>query len=275
MFANVKRLFMSTARAMLGLCGLEIHRKRAPQAADEKPTYYPTSASCQIPGLDFLYGFFLGRRSHGCFVEVGAYDGLTFSNSWGLAERGWSGLLVEPVPAFARRCKANHAGHPAVHTVNRAVGDGSLPTLTLRVAGPHSSADAASVEEYSTVSWARESVTNEAVTIQSTTLDELLQSENVSPDFDVLVVDVEGSEPLVFAGFTLARWRPKMLIVELVDLHPDLVASRVGHFQLGQALQEQGYTVCYKDSINTVFVRYDVLHAAYGEKAPSSLHLKS
>src|SRR5277367_3528293 len=37
----------------------------------------------------------------GRFLEIGAYDGHTFSNTMALVERGWSGVLVEPgVDAF-------------------------------------------------------------------------------------------------------------------------------------------------------------------------------
>ena len=42
--------------------------------------------------------FFRGKRN-GVFVDVGAYDGTTFSNTL-FFERsmGWSGLCVEPLP---------------------------------------------------------------------------------------------------------------------------------------------------------------------------------
>ena len=51
--------------------------------------YYAQQPSCQIPYLHHLYSRFLGDRADGVFVEVGAYDGVFVSNTWGLAERGW------------------------------------------------------------------------------------------------------------------------------------------------------------------------------------------
>jgi hypothetical protein len=50
-----------------------------------------------------LENFFRGKRQ-GVFVDIGAYDGETFSNSL-FFERsmGWTGLCVEPLPsAFAK-----------------------------------------------------------------------------------------------------------------------------------------------------------------------------
>src|SRR5262245_29035772 len=56
------------------------------------------SNSCQIPNLREQYES-LGLSPHtGYFVEVGAFDGESFSNTSFLADQGWSGLYVEPVP---------------------------------------------------------------------------------------------------------------------------------------------------------------------------------
>jgi FkbM family methyltransferase len=35
---------------------------------------------------------------HGRFLDIGAYDGKTFSNTLAFVERGWGGVLVEPSP---------------------------------------------------------------------------------------------------------------------------------------------------------------------------------
>lgn len=37
-------------------------------------------------------------ESEGRFLDIGAYDGKTFSNTLALIERGWSGVLIEPSP---------------------------------------------------------------------------------------------------------------------------------------------------------------------------------
>ncbi len=45
----------------------------------------------------------LPEKTHGIFVEIGANDGVTISNTWLLEQRGWTGLAVEPLPdAYAR-----------------------------------------------------------------------------------------------------------------------------------------------------------------------------
>lgn len=42
-------------------------------------------------------GFF-GTEVTGRFLDIGAYDGVTGSNTWALARRGWSGVCVEANP---------------------------------------------------------------------------------------------------------------------------------------------------------------------------------
>src|SRR4030095_6950761 len=53
-----------------------------------------------------LENFFRGKRG-GVFVDIGAYDGETFSNSL-FFERtmGWTGLCVEPLPSAFQKLKA-------------------------------------------------------------------------------------------------------------------------------------------------------------------------
>jgi hypothetical protein len=41
----------------------------------------------------------------GFFVEVGAFDPVDFSQTWMLEQRGWDGLLVEPIPAQADKLR--------------------------------------------------------------------------------------------------------------------------------------------------------------------------
>ena len=40
----------------------------------------------------------LGELKHGVFIDIGANDGITFSNSLLFGEMGWEGICVEPNP---------------------------------------------------------------------------------------------------------------------------------------------------------------------------------
>lgn len=45
---------------------------------------------------DVILRFFNGRK--GTFLDIGAFDGVTFSNTRALLELGWSGTMIEPDP---------------------------------------------------------------------------------------------------------------------------------------------------------------------------------
>jgi FkbM family methyltransferase len=220
--------------------------------------FYPSQTSCQVPNLDFLFRQFLGQREFGTFVEIGANDGKSCSNTWGLAERGWTGFMVEPIPKSALLCQENHKNHPRVTTYQYAIGNLDDETLKLAVAGMLTTANVELHAEYISTDWATPFITKEEVVIQSKKLDTFLVEIEIEKGFDLLVIDVEGFESQVFAGFSLELWKPKMLIVELVDTHPDLKSTSAVDAKLGREIQLSGYVIVFKDSINTVFIREDV-----------------
>lgn len=57
----------------------------------------------------------------GAFIDAGANDGVTLSNSRALAELGWSGICIEPAEIAYRKLHLLYSGHDRVHTVNAAI----------------------------------------------------------------------------------------------------------------------------------------------------------
>src|SRR5688572_349204 len=48
------------------------------------------------------------RKTNGFFIEIGANDGITFSNAYFLEKnRGWKGICVEPHPTAFEKLKKN------------------------------------------------------------------------------------------------------------------------------------------------------------------------
>ena len=227
--------------------------------------FYSQQPTCQIPHLWLLYSRFLGERADGTFVELGGYDGVLFSNTWGLASRGWRGWIVEPVPEFADLCTRHHAGHPSVTVCSQAVAGPGQTTVTMHIGGPLSTANPEQRKEYTQHGWSRRPLTERRIEVPSCTLDEFLERERVPTGFDVLGIDVEGFEAAVFSGFDLPRWRPRMMIIEMADIHPTLSGTMHTDAALGARILEAGYVTVAKDHINTVFVRRDVWAAAFDD----------
>ncbi len=227
-------------------------------ASDAGGSFYPIVSSCQIPQLGFLFSYFLGDRVSGIFVEVGAFDGVTYSNTYGLAAKGWRGIYIEPQPKYAEECRRNHVAHDVL-VCERAVSSPDQDFLTLQLAGPLTTANSSLVEEYTNVGWAQHALVGESMEVSAWTLDDLLEECDVQSGFDLLVIDVEGFEDSVLAGFSLNRYLPKMIIIELVDTHPDLYSTKSTDYRNRCAIESAGYKLMFKDCINSVFVREHVI----------------
>jgi len=227
------------------------------------PDYYPQQPSCQILYLSHLFAKFFGERDSGVFVEIGANNGINCSNTWGLAERGWTGYMVEAIPELAHECRNNHSGHKLVSIFEHAISDLDDHELKFNVSGTLSTANQELKSEYLNTAWARPSVTNREIVLRTKKLDTFLIENEIMIDFDLLVVDVEGLEGKVFSGFSLNLFLPKMIVIELVDTHPHLETTSNSDALLGQQILSAGYEIVYKDVINTVFVRRDIWENAY------------
>ena len=215
--------------------------------------------SCQISYWSELVDVLFPGGFIGTFVEVGAFDGFSFSNTWMLADRGWRGLMIEANLSYAEVCRQNHSRHPAVNVANYAIGSIDGSTVSLCCAGALSTCDTQLVEEMSGIDWAPDLSGAEWIEVPTRTLDSLLAEYRMAPNLDMVVVDVEGWECEVLAGFDLDRWQPKVIVIEIADFHPDFPGRRSEGVQLTKLICSLGYSVCYKDIINTVFVRQEYL----------------
>lgn len=227
----------------------------AVRAALPPSSFYRPFSDCQVRGLDAIYNAAFGNLKRGVFVEVGAYDGQFVSNTCFLADLGWRGVYVEPIPQFAAACAKRHQRNPDVTVVNAAVGK-AAGTTELHLAGVLSTKNENFYSAYRNISWAKKLLSHRKVTAPVVTLNDLLDEHKVPDGFELLVVDVEGGEPDVFAGFDLTRWKPKMLIIELEDHHPDFMkieSIREPIAQLRRYILGAGYTELYVDAINTIF----------------------
>ena len=78
--------------------------------------------SSQYNEDDIIHRYFGGKRD-GRFLDLGAYDGKTFSNTFALAEKGWSGVCVEASPQCFVQLQKTYQQNPNIKLVNAAIAD--------------------------------------------------------------------------------------------------------------------------------------------------------
>jgi FkbM family methyltransferase len=176
-----------------------------------------------------LYEFF---REHppGFFVEAGAYDGVTFSNTYLLETLGWKGLLVEPHPGLAETCRQQR---PDCEVVQKALGPNDANgTIDFTCADDANGGSPLSFTEASQEHIERcgkEGYSFQKIQVELASLDSLLERRTQRVDF--LSLDIEGFELQALKGFDLLKFSPSVLLVELnFDSRDEAVKEHVGRF---------------------------------------------
>lgn len=142
------------------------------------------------------------NKLDGFFVDVGAHDGVTASNTFYFEKRlGWRGICVEPHRGYFQRLKKNR---PLSLCLDIAVWDKNL--------------DAIQFYATSQGGWSRPEKPGRfpvvaVYEVETRTLDRIL-FENGANEIDLLSVDVEGCEKRVLNGFTIEDWLPQVIIIE-------------------------------------------------------------
>lgn len=217
---------------------------------------YSLSPTCQIKNLDEIYLKYFGLfTSNRIFVEIGAYDGESVSNTSCLADSGWRGIYVEPIQEFYLKCLDRHK-HNKVIVSNLSIG------LTEGVQKIYKNGILSSLDqEHATIGVNKfnyPQYTEEFC--YQLRMDTFLTNYNVPYEFDLLIVDVEGNEDEVFYSFDLNKWKPKMMIVELMDEHQysqDNLDIVLKIKNLRNFICRYNYKEIYRDDINTIFVKDD------------------
>jgi FkbM family methyltransferase len=177
-------------------------------------------------------GFFLASGP-GYFVEVGANQPRDLSQTFELEQQGWTGILIEPQPELADALRRLRSAKVFAEACSSRRHAGSR--LTLHLAGGHSSFDPSlnlvDVKPHGSID------------VPVRTLDEIL-TEAGAAEIDFLSIDVEGHELDVLDGFDLARWQPRLILIE------DLLL----HLRLHRYLSRRGYRWLRRTGINNWYV---------------------
>jgi FkbM family methyltransferase len=175
-----------------------------------------------LDALDLKLAEFLNYRN-GFFIEAGANDGLSQSNTaYFECYLGWMGILIEPIPALAERCRVNRPnviveqcalvpiGYSGKHIEMQYCNLMSL----VRGARGSDAADASHIDrgrEYLAL--------NDCpykIDVPAKSLTQVFDEHNAL-NIDLLSLDVEGFEVAALRGLDFDRHRPAYILVEAND----------------------------------------------------------
>jgi FkbM family methyltransferase len=142
----------------------------------------------------------------GTFLDLGANDGKTFSNTRALAERGWRGVMVEPSPRAFEKLKSLYNGHKGFYVYQFAISDHNGKAI-LQESGPLCTpADVGLVSTFHPEEKQRfeRSVKYASVEVKTFKWKTFLNRLTIK-EFDFISMDVEGSELAILPDMDLSK----------------------------------------------------------------------
>lgn len=168
----------------------------------------------------------------GIFVDVGASDGVTGSNSWMFEQLGWWCLCIEPDPRQRERLSKARAVCEFVAVSH----DDGTEKLWLHPTRPSRSSLVPS-----------EDVAYQPTEVKTVTLARLCDQYHLR-HIDILDIDVEGHELAVWASLDLTVVRPSVVLIEYADGRP-----RSSYVEIFSGISASGYDLVHRTKSNLIF----------------------
>ena len=209
---------------------------------------YKTESYSQ-EGEDLILLRYFGNKQKGVFVDIGSHHPYRFSNTFLLYQRGWTGVNVDANPGTKELFDKLRP-----HDVNVEIGISdkeidleyySFKEPALNTFSPQLAST------YINGGWELE----EKKIIHTISLLQLFE-KYLSPDttIDFLTMDIEGFELEALQSNDWNKFRPKLLLVEILDFE----IEKFNNHPIFKFLKSKGYSLTAKTK-NTVFFEDTVL----------------
>ena len=194
----------------------------------------------------FIRENFFPDKNDGVFVDVGAYDGTTFSNTLFFERLGWAGLCVEPLPDAFEKLKRDR--HAICEPVCAAEFDGRVLFTEVedRLNGKMLSGISNHFDPRH-VARINGNKRNE-FRARALSLSQLL-GRHVIPHVDYMSIDTEGSELAVLKGLDFDRFDVSVFTIE----------DNYGDSGIPAFMRDKGYELVTRLDQDYVFSKIQVL----------------
>ncbi|MCA9052373.1 MAG: FkbM family methyltransferase [Planctomycetaceae bacterium] len=203
----VERDLIQTQQQLAAVCRLATRTAAAANTELKPPQCHAQH------GEELLLWEVAGWKRDGVFIEIGAHDGVSLSNSLFFEQIGWQGLLIEAHPDLVAQCRISRPGSLVVHAVLGAQ-DTGVRNFSMVVGPP-------GIETLSFASTSTKHLqriesrggTVKTVVVPARTITSVLREHQIS-EIDWMSIDVEGGELEVLEGLDWRTCRPHVLMIE-------------------------------------------------------------
>jgi FkbM family methyltransferase len=192
----------------------------------------------------FLQETLFKNKNNGVFVDIGAHDGISFSNTKMFEDMGWDGICVEPIPSIFkelqknRKCKCWHG----------AVSDKSDLTVDFLYVEGASNMLSGIADEYDPRHVDRIALESKMYNCHphKITVPNLRFNETIDLyEIDLLCIDTEGNELKILKSIDFTKYTISAIVVE----------NNYNDDQIPEFLQSSGYEMIKILEGDQVFVK--------------------
>lgn len=179
----------------------------------------------------------------GVCVEVGAYNGISLSNTYHFEQNGWKSLCIEAIPYQYELCKKNRkeAVHAAVSDK-----DGEEIDFTIFNLGDNECAISGIEPDERLITSHSHMITGiRKISMITRTLTSILDELNYPNYIDFISIDVENTELKVLQGLDFTKYNVKCFIIENNFDEPECETF----------LKQYGYRKIYRLAVNDFFIK--------------------
>ena len=173
-------------------------------------SYFKYNKSFSQGSMDLILLQIFKDKKNGNYVDVGCQHPIRNNNTYLLFKRGWRGINIDLDKINIELFNYNR---PNDYNINSAVSDkieevdlfyyhqkSPINTLSKDVSNKHN----AKIEK--------------VIKIKTNTLTKIIENTQIK-EIDILSIDVEGFELKVLNGLDFTKYKPKVIIIEFLDMH--------------------------------------------------------
>ena len=174
-------------------------------------TFTHKKISYSYGGMDSLIEKIFKNKNNGIYVDIGCGHPIKNNNTYLLNKKGWSGVNID---LDKENIELFNLYRPRDHNVSAAISNNEKEVDLFF----YHSKSALNTINKDTADY-QKAVVSKVKKIKTTTLNNVLDYSRFK-DFtiDFLTIDVEGSELLVLENFNFSKYKPKIIVVEYLDL---------------------------------------------------------
>ena len=170
------------------------------------------SLSYAQEGEDLVIARYFDEKRDGFYIDIGAHHPCRFSNTYKFYKKGWSGICIDPLPECATLFKKYR---PRDIFIQKGVSDKTEilkyymfnePALT--------TFDKKLADEQNGL---RNYKIDKILDIEVSIFDHILKNINLNKKIDFISIDIEGLDLKVLKSIDLKKYRPQLIIIELLN----------------------------------------------------------